>query len=132
MEYLSFGPLLWQTRTAWMHHMTGARNALVLGDGDGRFTAALLRSNPQVQVLAVDRSGAMLAALKKRVRVQGDALRLRVVCADATAYQASGTFDLICTHFFLDCFHPGKFRWVVIKWKRPRDSGLRPGLRVYH
>ena len=45
-----------------------ARRAVVLGDGDGRFTAELLRVNSQVQIDAVDASPAMLRALLHRAR----------------------------------------------------------------
>lgn len=105
MEYLSFGPLLWRTRIAFLPEMKHARHALMLGDGDGRFSAALLRSNRNVRVCAVDASGAMLMRLQQRVEAQGDASRLTVLHADATDALPDGSFDLVCTHFFLDCLH---------------------------
>src|SRR6185437_1080687 len=45
MEWLSFGPYLSRCRRAFLPQLRDARRALVLGDGDGRFTAALLRRN---------------------------------------------------------------------------------------
>ncbi len=103
LEYLTFGPMLWRTRTAFLARMAGARQALVLGDGDGRFTAALLRSNRQVRVHAVDASAAMLSRLHMRAAAQGDASRLSAVHADATTTLPPSRFDLVCSHFFLDC-----------------------------
>ena len=103
MEYLSFGPLLWRVRTAFLPYMSDARRALVLGDGDGRFTAALLRSNQNTRVCAVDASGAMLARLWQRAAQQGDAARVTSLHADASEALPEGRFDLVCSHFFLDC-----------------------------
>ena len=59
MEWLSFGPHLGRCRRAFLLEMTESRRALVLGDGDGRFTAALLRQNKAIQVDAVDVSQAL-------------------------------------------------------------------------
>ena len=70
MEYFSFGPLLWHTRVALLPKMDAARHALMLGDGDGRFTAALLRRNREVRVVAVDASAAMLKRLQQRAAKQ--------------------------------------------------------------
>ena len=49
LEYLSFGPLLERCRFHRLPQMVDAKRALVLGDGDGRFLARLLRKNPQIQ-----------------------------------------------------------------------------------
>ncbi len=106
MEAFSFGPWLWRCRCAFLNQMTGAQRALVLGDGDGRFTARLLRENQAVVVDAVDCSGAMLNELLKRA---GDhAVRVQCQLADVRmwmpAYVADiQCYDLVVTHFFLDC-----------------------------
>jgi SAM-dependent methyltransferase len=83
--------------------MKGAKLALVLGDGDGRFTERLLRENPQVSVDAVDLSPAMLDALVRRAGDQ--ASRVRTQVADVRAWTPSDErrYDLVVTHFFLDC-----------------------------
>ncbi len=104
MEALSFGPWLWGCRCAWLDSIEarGPKNALVLGDGDGRFTAKLLRTCPGIRVDAVDASSAMLQATLKRTAP--DAARLRVFLADARKLSPPNPpYDLIVTHFFLDC-----------------------------
>lgn len=104
LEYLTFGPLLWRTRTTFLPAAANARRALILGDGDGRFTAALLRSNPNVHIHAVDASSTMLLQLQCRAIRQGDAARLTTLQADVTSNLPVDTgFELVCTHFFLDC-----------------------------
>jgi len=104
MEALSFGPWLWWCRCAWLDSLEarGPKNALVLGDGDGRFTARLLRTCPGIQVDAVDASSPMLQATLRRAAP--DAARLRVFLADARNFEPPHPpYDLIVTHFILDC-----------------------------
>jgi hypothetical protein len=103
LEYLSFGPFLQRTRTHFLPRLTCCRNALVLGDGDGRFTAALLRANKQVRIHAVDLSPAMLRALTHAAGP--DRHRLTTEPADLRHWTptAAQPVDLIATHFFLDC-----------------------------
>lgn len=103
MEYLSFGSLLWRTRMAMLPEIRNARQVLLLGDGDGRFAAALLRLNPVLRIHAVDASLAMLQHLGARAAKQGDAARVQLFHADAREQLPAGCFDLVCSHFFLDC-----------------------------
>jgi len=117
LEYFTFGPCLQLARTAFLARFTNSRRALVLGDGDGRFTARLLRANPAVQIDAIDSSSAMLAALARRAGP--DASRVRIHLADVRNWEPPGNhellgaqaasaapqapYDLVVTHFFLDC-----------------------------
>jgi SAM-dependent methyltransferase len=103
LEYLSFGPLLQRTRTHFFSQLASCRNALVLGDGDGRFTAALLRANQQIGVHAVDLSPAMLRTLTRAAAPHQR--RLTTESADLRDWTPSPSepLDLIATHFFLDC-----------------------------
>lgn len=102
MEWLSFGGWLWRCRCAFLSEMRAARRALVLGDGDGRFTARLLRDNASVEVDAVDLSAAMLGALMERAG--DDRERVRTEVADVRDWRPGGDgYDLVATHFLLDC-----------------------------
>ena len=102
MEAFTFGPWLTRCRVAFLHEMRHCRRALVLGDGDGRFTARLLRTNQEVEVDAVDASTAMLRALIRRAGPHAD--RVHAHCADVRLWQpANPPYDLVVTHFFLDC-----------------------------
>jgi ubiquinone/menaquinone biosynthesis C-methylase UbiE len=102
MEWFTFGPLLQKCRLAFLPEMRCRKSALILGDGDGRFTARLLEDNPQVQIDAVDASDAMLRQLMRRAG--HSAVRVRTHWADARQLNfPAGSFDLIATHFFLDC-----------------------------
>lgn len=102
MEWASFGPWLQYCRYAFLPSLMDRRRALILGDGDGRFTARLLRSNSQIQVDVVDASSAMLEELLRRAGPDGS--RVHAECADVRYWLASsGDYDLIVSHFFLDC-----------------------------
>jgi SAM-dependent methyltransferase len=108
MEALSFGPWLWRCRCAFLGEMKGRKRALVLGDGDGRFTARLLRENPVVEIDAVDISRAMLEGLVRRAGVSGPRVRAQVADLRSWSPELSARcdgrdYDLVVTHFFLDC-----------------------------
>ncbi len=111
MEYLSFGPMLERCRFRFLRECAGARHALILGDGDGRFTAQLLRVNPYIRIDAIDASAGMLAELRRRARqkIKDSDQRLRTIHADLRSFAASriaydlDRYDLVVSHFFLDC-----------------------------
>lgn len=106
LEYLTFGPMLARCRFHRIPELTHARRALVFGDGDGRFLARLLAANPMLQADVVDQSPAMLRLLRARTEALGAADRVRIYQTDALAFipAESEAYDLVITHFFLDCF----------------------------
>jgi SAM-dependent methyltransferase len=101
MEAVTFGPFLMRARCAFLAETTRSRRALILGDGDGRFTARLLAANPTVLIDAVDASPAMLQQLLRNAAPH--AARVHTHIADARTFQPPGNYDLIASHFFLDC-----------------------------
>jgi SAM-dependent methyltransferase len=109
MEALSFGPWLWWCRCSFLQGMKTARRALIFGDGDGRFTARLLRENRAIEIDVVDASPAMLETLVKRAKRHNRAvdrhLRVHAHLADARSWlpPEGAQYDLVVTHFFLDC-----------------------------
>jgi ubiquinone/menaquinone biosynthesis C-methylase UbiE len=110
LEYVSFGPWLELCRSAQLAHLTGARHALLLGDGDGRFLARLLAVHPTLTADVVDSSHSMLRILDRRVCRSGRQARQRICLhhSDALAWNPTRSYDLIVSHFFLDCFFPGQ------------------------
>lgn len=123
LEYLSLGPALEKIRT---HHLQAlaelplaAQRGLILGDGDGRFTARLLKAQPHLQLDVVDSSAAMLGLLLQRCRRSAPAeQRLELHHTDALAFAASTaqtkTFALVVSHFFLDCLHQDELEQLII------------------
>ncbi len=143
-EYISLGPLLERTREHHLPHLTACNRALVLGDGDGRFLARLLRQNPALHALAIDTSATMLQLLSKRCAFAGR--RLKTAQISAHVADAPPGTDLIVTHFFLDCLaqqevdaltqrisaqlQPGAL-WLVSDFAIPDSPLLRPMARLY-
>jgi SAM-dependent methyltransferase len=105
LEYLTLGPLLQRARTHFLpllrENSQDRRQALILGDGDGRFTSALLTQNPTLHAEAVDLSPAMLTLLRRNAAAARH--RLQTHQADARTFTPTNHPDLIASHFFLDC-----------------------------
>ena len=102
VEWLSFGPALARSRRFFLSELGECRHALVLGDGDGRFTARLLEHNREIRVDAVDASPAMLSELRRRAGPHRG--RVETHLADVRAWTPPEMdYDLVVTHFFLDC-----------------------------
>jgi len=105
LEYLTLGRALENCRTHYLPQLLDRRHALVLGDGDGRFLAELLKRNPHLQADAIDTSATMLQLLRKRCEATTPdaATRLHTHHASALTVPLEGPYDLVVTHFFLDC-----------------------------
>jgi hypothetical protein len=130
LEYLSFGPWLGRCRSAQLEHLNGVQHALLFGDGDGRFLARLLAANPTLTADVVDSSPS--------IRRSGPQARQRICLhqADALDWNPRGSYDLIVSHFFLDCFYPHQLeqlfdrllphlrpgtQWVISEFAIPRN-----------
>lgn len=131
LEYAGFGRALEHRRAAFLSEVANARRVLVLGDGDGRALYALLRAAPHAQIDYVDLSARMLELARGRA---GD-LRVTYRQDDArTTPLPAAEYDLIVTHFFLDCFDAAdqatllaritsaatpQARWLVSEFRHP-------------
>jgi SAM-dependent methyltransferase len=125
LEYLTLGRALERCRTYYLPLLRDRRHALVLGDGDGRFLAQLLAYNPHLHADAVDRSIAMLRLLRHRSEAAtSDAnTRLRLFHSNALTFPLAGRYDLVVTHFFLDCLAQAELNALVTRVA----SALAPG-----
>jgi len=107
LEWLSFGGALARRRLHFIDdpRVAQTRRALVLGDGDGRFSAALLARYPNLELTAVDASAPMLAQLERRVHALSPKAALTLCCADLRRWGVPAhNFDLVVSHFVFDCF----------------------------
>jgi methyltransferase family protein len=124
LEWITFGPFLSRCRCAFLPELGTCRNALVIGDGDGRFTKRLLEENGDVLVDAVDLSRDMLLALARNAGVHAG--RVRIHLADARQWNPhKPPYDLIVTHFFLDCLTTDE----VTTLARRLQASVTPGAR---
>jgi trans-aconitate methyltransferase len=123
LEYLSFGPLLERCRFAQLDHLGNPRHALILGDGDGRFLARLLTRYPQLTADVVDLSPAMLHLAQQRLQKSGSKDRAQFYLADIRAFTPPAKYDLVATHFFLDCLTDIEFEEMLLRLR----SSIEPG-----
>lgn len=107
LETIAFGGALQRARVACLGEIGTPRRALIVGEGNGRFLGELLRVHPNVEVDCVDASQRMLELARQRIerRLPADANRVRFLQCDITSWTPlEASYDLIVTHFFLDCF----------------------------
>jgi ubiquinone/menaquinone biosynthesis C-methylase UbiE len=110
-EYLAFGRSLETARLQFVDQVQEEHRALILGDGDGRFTAEFMKRNPLALVDSVDSSARMIEMAKRRVEAAG----VLFVVGDARTVNVEGSYDLVATHFFLDCFSQQECEELVAK-----------------
>ena len=123
MEYFSFGLYLQRCRMLRIAEMTACRRTLVYGDGDGRFLAKLVRSAPGMRIAAVDVSSEMLRQATKQIPSRA---RVRLMQADALTCEVSAfpeaPFDLVVSHFFLDCFDEEELATLLARVNAATDE----------
>lgn len=102
LERLAFQNALQTARTAHLASVAqDARNVLIVGEGDGRFLASFRQLNPHAQVTVLDLSQSMLALARQR----DPSPHTTFIHADITTdAPPPGPYDLLVTHFLLDCF----------------------------
>jgi SAM-dependent methyltransferase len=115
MEWLLAGGKLQRCRTAFLAQLEHARHVLLLGEGNGRFLSAFRGINRFAQITVVDASAGMLRQAQRRVAAAaGEANPIEYIRADILAWPLPPrSFDLIVTHFFLDCFRPDQLESLV-------------------
>ena len=113
MEAVLAGRKMQRCRVAWLNEVGACRNVLVVGEGPGRFLEVAVAQMPDASFVCVDASGAMLE--RARVAVQGNS-RVTFVHASLPEWEPPpAAFDLIVTHFFLDCFPEPLLQQVVAR-----------------
>ena len=111
LERLVFGDQLQQARIAFLGELEPPRRVLIVGEGDGRFLAEFVRRYPEAAIDCVEASARMIALARPRL---GDGHKVNFIHADARRFSfQAGYYDLIVTHFFLDCFSGAALRGVM-------------------
>lgn len=134
MERLLAGEKLQRCRTAFLHLIPKPQRVLMLGEGNGRCLVELLRAHPGARFTCVDASQQMLERARERVQEHGlRGERIEFIHADATCWQASpGRFDLLVTHFFLDCFRADQLAELVPRLAATATPDARWLLADFH
>jgi ubiquinone/menaquinone biosynthesis C-methylase UbiE len=135
LEYMAFGCELERRRFEYLDQLQDFRHVLILGDGDGRFLQRFLQVNQTAKVDSIDLSEGMLRLAQDRA----DNSRVTFHHGDARTIPLARGYDLIVTHFFLDCFEQSEVEplirrvaghadknacWVTSEFHQP-ESGWR-------
>jgi SAM-dependent methyltransferase len=118
METIAFGDALQRCRLACLAEIRSPHHALIVGEGNGRFLCELLRRYQDVQVDCVDASERMLLVARKRVQSEmpDRAGQVRFLHRDITSWMPpEDAYDLVATHFVLDCFPEAELAGVIKK-----------------
>lgn len=114
LEWVLAGGKLQRCRTAHIDVIPEPRQALLVGEGNGRLLCQLAARFPRTRFTCVDASAKMLRAAKNRLQLRGlGGTSVEFIHADILDWEPDGSFDLIVTHFFLDCFQPEQLARIV-------------------
>lgn len=112
METFTAGGKLQRCRVAFLDEIPVPRRALLAGEGHGRFLPECVKRFPDTRILVVDSSERMLEIARNSV----SSMNVDFLHVDFLDWEGPhGAFDLIVTHFFLDCFPPDELATVVGK-----------------
>lgn len=127
MEFVLAGGKLQRCRLAWLDEAKDCRRVLIVGEGPGRFLTECVKALPESQILCVDASEAMLKHARLALqRTKTDSSRVKFEQAALPEWTPpQGEFDLIVTHFFLDCFPPEQLKLVVSRLASAAQPGAR-------
>ncbi len=113
LELLAFGRALQKARVHHLAHLNLASRILLLGDGDGRLLAELVKRLPAAQFVSLDQSPRMIASARARIPVR-EHDRILWLCRDARQGPPDlGTFSAIVSAFFLDCFTSSEVQSIL-------------------
>ncbi len=121
LEYAAFGRALQRRRIAFLGEIADRKRVLILGDGDGRFLARFAAQNCGASIDYVDSSARMLELARRRA----GSGRVSLHHADARTFLLANQYDLICTHFFLDCLNEKDAAELVSKIARACSPDAR-------
>jgi ubiquinone/menaquinone biosynthesis C-methylase UbiE len=121
LECIAFGDDLERCRVACLGEIVAPKRALIIGEGNGRFLCELLRLHFEVEVDCIDASERMLQLARQRVsdELGGRGERVRFLHEDITLWSPpENHYDLVVTHFILDCFAGAQLAAIVKKLAR--------------
>ena len=127
MERLLAGGKLQRCRLAWVEEVKMAGNVLLAGEGHGRFLGECVRRFPDARFTYVDASARMLEEARRQwTEAGGGPGRVRFIHARLPEWRPEAeAYDLIVTHFFLDCFPPAELARVLAVLARAARPGAR-------
>lgn len=135
LETVAFGSALQRARIACLNEIGSPRRGLIVGEGNGRFLAEVLQRDPLITIDCVESSERMLDLARRHVlETNPDAIqRVAFLRDDVTSWTPNDRYDLIVTHFLLDCFSTRRIGLIVAKLAQaaaPNASWLLADFRI--
>lgn len=117
MELVLAGEKLQRCRTMFLNRIPPPEYILIWGEGNGRFLVECRRTWHEARIVCADASSRMLDMAKQRLQRHGLGIEgVEFLHADVFEWPPQkDEYDLIVTHFFLDCFRPEQLQNVVGK-----------------
>ena len=115
---MAFGDALQRCGIACLDQIARPKRVLTVGEGNGRFLLELLQTHPGIEVDCIDSSQQMLQLARGRIEHQlaDKGGRVCWLCQDITVWEPPpNRYDLIVTHFLLDCFPASQLGSIVDK-----------------
>ena len=127
LETIAFGNALQRARVCWIDKIPSLKRALIVGAGNGRFLCELARVHPKIGIDCIDGSERMLQLARSRLsRHQPESLaRVCFLHCDIRNWSPKSPYDLIVTHFFLDCFPEQELKEIIEKLSGAAAPGAR-------
>src|SRR4029079_19104999 len=127
LAFVLAGDKLQRCRTAFLTRDLKPEQILILGEGNGRFLVECRKLFSSTRVVCVDASQTMLQLARRRLARNGlNDQNVELIEADALSWvPPRESFDLIVTHFFLDCFREDQLPGPV----RRLSEAARPSAR---
>jgi ubiquinone/menaquinone biosynthesis C-methylase UbiE len=128
LEYAVFGRKLENQRCEFLKDASAAKRALLLGDGDGRFLVELTKCNEEVHIDSVEASAKMIERAQACLRKANlaDPARIRFHHGNALLGEwPNKGYDLVVTHFFLDCFSTAEVDRLIPSIRRVCAPGAK-------
>jgi len=115
MEFVLAGEKLQRCRTAFLDRVSAPETILIWGEGNGRFLVECRRKWKDARIVCADASERMLALANERIEQCGlDTSGIEFLKADVLGWRPTRKqFDLVVTHFFLDCFRAEQLQQIV-------------------
>jgi ubiquinone/menaquinone biosynthesis C-methylase UbiE len=125
LETIVFGNALQRARTRWIETIARPKRTLIVGEGDGRFLCELVRAFPTIDIDCIDASDVMLQLARARLRrTHPESFsRVHFIREDILKWSPRKSYDLLVTHFFLDCFSGGELQAIIAKLASAAEPG---------
>jgi ubiquinone/menaquinone biosynthesis C-methylase UbiE len=116
LEKIVYGPDMQRARVCHLPQLSDCKSILCVGEGDGRFLAKLLETNPHSHVTCVEASSRMIVLAKERI--QSEEFKGRVDFHNLIIEQFESnnhSFDAIITNYFLDTYAGNELSAMIQK-----------------